>query len=124
MKKTILTTIIAATVPLLAWANPPIANLNLNSGEADAANDNVNVTVGNVNAPVVDRTLSINNNSNSVVDDSTSTNVNSEDTDAVNANTRAENIRRLRSPAKLLPLALIPLAVLLYLVYERISRRK
>lgn len=124
MKKVLLTTIFATGVPLLAWANPPMANLNLNSGEAEAANANSNTTVGNFNTPTVDRTLSINNNANSIVDDSAPTNVNTENTNTVNASTRAENISRLRSPAKLLPLALIPLAVLLYWIYERISRRK
>lgn len=44
----------------------------------------------------------------------------------INTNTtdRQANIAKLREPAALKPLLLIPLALALYLVYERLARRR
>lgn len=99
--------------------NPPTTNVaettNVNGAEKTDLNSN---------RDSVDRTLTINTNTATKSEDNNPTNINTGNANAPVNSTRAENISKLRERAKLLPLALIPLAAILYLIYERFSRRK
>ena len=115
MTKVIFIFLAGIILPLIAVAqgNPPAANLNLNSGEQAPQNNNTNTSGQNI-----DRTLTTNKNSKN--NEPAEANVNSE---VSNTNRRA-NIEKLREPAKLLPLTMIPLAIILYLIYRRMSQDK
>lgn len=112
--------------------NPPMANLNLNaSGEQDAikaANDNQNSNTvsqpSRANPPIANLNLNASGEQDAI-NSSQETNVNAASNSNTNSNQdRQAIIAKLRTPAKFLPLLLIPGALLLYLLYERLSERR
>lgn len=103
--------------------NPPIANLNKEINVNGVEPDPFEPVNANAAVPVVD-TVTPTNSSN--VNDNANVNTNAppQNSNVNGESGTAPKRGNFRDPAKLVPLLLVPLAGMLFLIYEKIANRR